>query len=416
MTVSNQQKLQDILSDSPLPADDYQHHTHLSPKKLSSTSTSIESFNNLVEQYTEASKGARTRKDHLESFSMHWRYVLLSFSRILYQRHWLCVSLTEREYSKVKGDYWLNKYKLQYSAVSDIVKFLIASDLVVHKEGKAYEGTPMRTRLYPNAKLAADLWQYFLDIEEDIEPPYVYVNNGEMPWQVVINNALAKDHPDKVQMNMINEFLKPHHWACKASVRLVYNKDAFHGGRLITPFQNLPDRSYRIRINTLIDGKPIAEVDFNANHLRLALAILNNQYAGETPYEDIGEASGIDDRSQIKMFITVAMGAKNSTEAMHACNKKGIHPAIFAKLTDGTRKVFPKLPLFESWGVLAQNMEGSILKQVLLDGVAKGIVCLPVHDAIAIPIGNESWALDAMSNAWSEQCYGVKTRLKIDKP
>jgi len=116
------------------------------------------------------------------------------------------------------------------------------------------------------------------------------------------------------------------------------------------------------------------------------------------------------------MFITVAMGAKNPTEAMHACNRKGIHPAIFAKLTDGTRKVFPKLPLFESWGVLAQNMEGSILKQVLLDGVAQGIVCLPVHDAIAVPTGNESWALDAMSNAWSEQCYGVKTRLKIDKP
>jgi hypothetical protein len=69
---------------------------------------------------------------------------------------------------------------------------------------------------------------------------------------------------------------------------------------LYTPFQNLPDRLARVRINTLIDGEPIAEIDFNANHLRLQLAVLHKQDAGDTPYEDIGSASGINDRESSK--------------------------------------------------------------------------------------------------------------------
>jgi hypothetical protein len=40
----------------------------------------------------------------------------------------------------------------------------------------------------------------------------------------------------------------------------------------------------RVRINTLIDGEPIAEIDFNANHLRLQLAVLHKRDAGNKPY------------------------------------------------------------------------------------------------------------------------------------
>jgi hypothetical protein len=40
----------------------------------------------------------------------------------------------------------------------------------------------------------------------------------------------------------------------------------------------------RVRINTLMDGEPIAEIDFNANHLRLQLAVLHKRDAGNKPY------------------------------------------------------------------------------------------------------------------------------------
>ncbi len=56
----------------------------------------------------------------------------------------------------------------------------------------------------------------------------------------------------------------------------------------------------------------------------------------------------------------------------------------FQCLTNASKKVFPDLELFAGLGIFAQNLEGRILKQVMLEGIKKDIVCLPVHDA---PLG-----------------------------
>jgi len=93
-------------------------------------------------------------------------------------------------------------------------------------------------------------------------------------------------------MNKISEFLQAHTWANKGPIRLKYKSNPFTGGRLYTPFQNLRSRKMNERLNTLIDDEPIAEVDFNANHLRLSLAVFAQQGAGDSPYEDIMAVSG----------------------------------------------------------------------------------------------------------------------------
>ena len=111
---------------------------------------------------------------------------------------------------------------------------------------------------------------YFLDIEQDIKPPYITIKNATNKWGRTIDR-LVKDHPERQGMTTINEFLKNHTWACKGPVQLKYNSSALEGGRLYTPYQALPDRTSGVRINTLIDDEPICEVDFNANHLRLNL-------------------------------------------------------------------------------------------------------------------------------------------------
>ena len=406
MSTSNLKTLLDVIANAPLPRDDKDHHSPLTPKSLHRDSSSYQRFQELVAHYVNESKGKRKRVDHLAVFSLHWEYFLLCLSWSMFQRNWLYFSLDDKAY---KTDQWLLKYKLSHSCVKDIVSYLQGNELVEFRKGALYQGETMRSRIFPKEHLAAELWQFFLDSEEDIKPPYVTLNDPNGKWGAIINTSLPNDHPDKLEMTKINEFLKGHKWACKAPVRLVYNTDAFHGGRLITPYQSLPDRSYRLRINTLIDGNPIVEVDFNANHLRLALAVLNNEYAGDTPYEDIGEIAKVDDRATIKMFITIAMGAKNTEEAMKACASKGIPNSIFNSLSRAALQRFPGLPLFESWGVLAQNLEGAILKDVMLQGVEKGIVCLPVHDAIAVPQGNEDWALEVMHEAWQKVTGGMNT-------
>ena len=63
----------------------------------------------------------------------------------------------------------------------------------------------------------------------------------------------------------------------------------------------------------------------------------------------------------------------------------------------------PKLELFNGWGIYAQNFEGQILKNVMLEGVKEGIVCLPMHNAVAVPLDNIGWACDEMRYQWDKQ-------------
>ena len=92
--------------------------------------------------------------------------------------------------------------------------------------------------------------------------------------------------------------------------------------RLYTSFQNLPDRVARVRINTLIDGEPIAEIDFNANHLRLNSRPAPTRCWKIHTYEDIGSTSGINDRDSVKAFITRAMGADDRDMTMNSVRLK----------------------------------------------------------------------------------------------
>ena len=65
----------------------------------------------------------------------------------------------------------------------------------------------------------------------------------------------------------------------------------------------------------------------------------------------------------------------------------------------------------------AQNLEGQILKNVMLEGVKKGIVCLPVHDAVAAEQKHLEWARDTMLECWDRQMETTGlARVKVDLP
>ena len=61
-------------------------------------------------------------------------------------------------------------------------------------------------------------------------------------------------------------------------------------------------------------------------------------------------------------------------------------------------------------------MDCLILKDVLLRGVKKGILALPIQDAVAIEFDNQDWAKDAMEDAWQtvmSEFHKTNTKLKI---
>ena len=74
------------------------------------------------------------------------------------------------------------------------------------------------------------------------------------------------------------------------------------------------------------------------------------------------------------------------------------------------------MELFSGWGIFAQNFEGQILKDVLLEGIKEDIVCLPVHDAVAVQQQHQNWAREVMLETWQEHMDGVRTKVKVDLP
>lgn len=407
--------LWDIVAEQPLPEDDYKHHSFLVAMKMNEGRTSREQFTTLVDSFLNETKGNRGPKQY-KKLKRHWEIILLNLSRATFLRHWTLVTLTKATYV---DDYWLNKYEFSHTYTKVVVEHLKGSGLIECLPGKRYEGKPVRTRIFPKPELQTALWQFFLDAEQPIEPPYLTVNSPEDEWEEVVT-GLSEDHPALMDMTRINEFLKGHEWACKGPVRMTFKHSPFQGGRLITAFQNLPDRKIRLRINTLIDGKPICEVDFSANHLRLNLAEESGEDAGETPYEDIMEIANADGRQLVKDFITIGMGASDRQLAMQAARAKRIDSKLFVRIEKATLKRYPKLSLFTGFGLFAQNLEGQILKRVMLEGVDRGIVALPVHDAVAVAQGNEEWAVEAMRRAWFEYASpsgsNAVARVKVDYP
>ena len=413
--IANQDFLHSLVSDQPLPPDDDKHHFFLKPKQLSHSSTRYSEFSDLLAFNVRGAKGNRGPKQ-LASLEYHFQCILLSLSWAIYRRQWVLVALDNHAYSK---DPWLKRYGFSHTYTKAVVDYLEGMELITKKVGKLYSSKPTRTRIYPTAKLQLALRNYFLESEQPIEPPYVTINKPTEGYGEMIAE-LAESHPDIADMTIINEFLKGHQWPCKAPVRLVYKHDPFSSGRLITPYQGLPDRKIRLRINTLIDGQPICEVDFSANHLRLNLAVIAGEDAGDTPYEDIGELAGIEDRQRIKDYITIAMGADSQKGAKEACVSEGITHKQFDVIEAAALKRYPKLSLYTGFGVNAQSLEGQILKQVMLEGVEQGIVTLPVHDAVAVTQDNADWAKEAMLRAWAEHANSgggeARSRVKVDFP
>ena len=396
------------------PIDDEDHHTFLKPLELKDPSPN---FTELLEQHFNNSVGGRT-KTAAAQLKNHLKFLLLNLSDCVLTHRWLLVSLKPQEYSK---NYWLKKYELKYNATRHLVEYLENAGLVIKKKGAKYKSKPVLTRLYPKPAFARQLLNFCLDAEEPFDGDYLQYKEdldrepAGNDWGKTIKE-LDKSHPDIAQMNLINEFLMNQHWACKGPVRLKYKLTALHGGRLYTRFQQLPDRRSRIRINTLINEEPICEVDFSANHLRLALAVFHGQDAGETPYEDIMELASIDDRNLAKSFVTKAMGASSRTQALSSWNLESRGKQNFVALEQAVATRYPALELFNDWGIQAQNLEGAMLREVMLSGLEKDVVALPVHDAVAVQQRHEEWAADAMQEAWDKHIRAGRPRLTVDRP
>ncbi len=95
-------------------------------------------------------------------------------------------------------------------------------------------------------------------------------------------------------------------------------------------------------------------------------------------------------------------GCASKIDALNAFKSKVSSEKDFMTIESHLLKRFPNIPFYQGWSKKAMNLEGEIVKKVMLQGVEDDIVVLPIHDAVAVQKRHKAWAEEVMVRIWSE--------------
>lgn len=222
------------------------------------------------------------------------------------------------------------------------------------------------------------------------------------------SSTLPDDHPEVVNLRKVNNFLKDVTYALKSPIKLIYLRDFLHSGRLYTAIQNLPMRKAEVRINTLINGETVVEIDFSASFARIAAAINGKKELPEDPYTDVAKMAGVT-RGQVKFLITRAIGNNNRRidKKDKEEPKNSISKDERTRIENATLKLFPEVYAafyvkHEASASLYQSIEGQVLLKTMARLAELKIPALPMHDCLIVPKSNFAVAEILLKRNWRE--------------
>ena len=397
----------------------------------------------------------QTRKDVQKTVNNAFRLIMCNMVNCVFERKPLAIAGSNKGYNK--GTI-LNKLFLTKTAVDRVTEALEK-----HKYIKKNKGNKFSERVnnyQPTKKLEIEVIPLIYETYEEYDSKEMMVvfaepkkktkmkealkNKGSSPCgnQNLINIEnykpsvehtmrrsskplpLTQDHPDLVGLKRINEALKDCTYALKSPVRRIYShNDPMQGGRLYTRIQGLPDRRARIRINTLFNGEPVAEVDLSSNHPRMLMA-LEGKKLPKNFYDDVAEATKTK-RDQIKFLLTRAIGASNRAISLKPkIDEKDWYKTDFVITPKERQKVDAYLAekhpflfkhLYKGMGIHLQALEGTILMDTMLDLLDIGIPSLPIHDAVYVQRRHAKQAQKTLEKVWMEILeVNFKPYTKID--
>ncbi len=387
------------------------------------------------------------RKDSQARVDNTFRLIMCNLVGCVFTREGLSLPGDNKAYNV--GSYY-HKFHLTRRAVKEVIGALEGKYIKRIKGNKYnkkvdnYQPTPeLELKIVPLIYLICEEYKpleplviFKQDKElQTIEPRYKHIKQRrssskvkviqEIDWNALIELETTYA-TDQAALIRINDALKDASFALKGPVKRIYShNDAMQGGRLYVRLQSLPDRRARIRINTLFNGKPIAEVDLSANHPRMLMALEGEQLP-ENFYDEIAEESGTS-RDKVKFLVMKMVGASDRRISL-VVKEDEVHwyKSTF-KMTEAERKrienaIKDKYPKLYTWfyrgrGVQMQALEGDILLEAMLSLLDQGILSLPMHDAIYVQQEFVAQAKVSLENAWMH-ALGVsfKPYTKIDMP
>lgn len=366
------------------------------------------------------------RKDLQRNVNKAFILIIGNLVFSVFERLRLSIPGTNKAYNK--GGY-LRSIFLTKKAVDVVIESLIKHKYIHKKKGVEIKKEVNSYK--PLRKLEEMLIPLIYEVQEEYKETMdvVVVNNKNnkkkdikegnkgssalgITRRLFSEKDLVKGHPDVRDLRRINRVLKRCTYPLKSPVTRIFSYgDPMQGGRLYTRLQTLPDRRARIRINTLFNGEPVAEVDLSANHPRMMMAMSCRKPLSPTFYEDIAEATKTN-RDKVKFFLTRAIGAsdrKISLRQGEAKLWKHRKPVLTAteryRLDAHLEKVYPEIfqYLYKGFGIYLQGLEGNILLRTMIKLLNQGIPSLPIHDAVYVQRRFASQARDAIETAWQEE-------------
>ena len=125
---------------------------------------------------------------------------------------------------------------------------------------------------------------------------------GQLEWHPTLDR-------DREILRAYNAMMSSHSWARKDVTFRSFNETPNSAGRVHTLFQTIVNRRVPIRKQTLLDGVPIAEPDFTANHLTL-LSMIFDTPLPDSPYDLVADDTKLS-RDKVKDVFVRLMGARN---------------------------------------------------------------------------------------------------------
>lgn len=380
----------------------------------------------------------QSRRDAQAKVDNTFRLIMCNLVSCVFTRERLAIPGDHKAYN---SNTYYHKLFLTRRSVKAVVKAL-EGKYIKRKKGNTYKHQV--DGYQPTQELELKLITLLYLIYETYNPlePLVVLGEGlSAERESILGETVEGEHimqrrssmelettyaTDQAALTRINEALLGATYALKGPVKRIYSHgDTMQGGRLYVRLQNLPDRRARIRINTLFNGMPIAEVDLSANHPRMLMALEGEQLP-ENFYDEIALESGTS-RDKVKFLVMKMVGARNRGISLVVKEDEVNWYKSTFKMTQAERKrieavIEARYPKLYSWfykgrGVHLQALEGDILLEAMLTLLDQGILSLPMHDAIYVQQEHITQAKTALEDAWMH-ALGVsfKPYTKIDTP
>ncbi len=385
--------------------------TYIQYLTLSDVSPHAQLITTLLDELTQAVGRKRAADNKLVRTA--GRLILANLVQTVFSRNWLAISLKEDAYTT--GQYLKDNLFLSYGATRATLDKMVQMEWL-EEPIKGSNLTGQASLYSPTPWLEEAIAGWLYAVEKPFDPPHVLLSWEERKGKKTVKHreplsTLPDSHPDIVRLARINAFLSKQTYALKAPVTLIYRRDIqpffLHGGRIYTDIQRLPARKAKGRLNTLINGQPVVEIDLKANHVRMAAALQGIELPAD-PYIDIANRLGVT-RDQVKLTINRSIGSshagRNEWGVAHPDDDEVDLPLdTFKRIKEEAQRTYPFLALDEGLGLKLQSLEGQVMLQAMDRLLKLGIVSLPIHDALMVTDG--MFAVDAaeqhLKDAWSE--------------